>query len=75
MQKGLFNKHSFSELALLAIFAVGLFSANLIVKTRSLVQVGPPVELQGAGVTIHLPAERGWQGLTEWQYEMNNCFV
>jgi hypothetical protein len=75
MQKGLFNKHSFSELALLAIFAIGLFSANLIVKMRSLIRVGPPVTLQGAGVTIHLPAERGWQGLTEWQYEMNNCFV
>lgn len=75
MQKGLFNKHSFSELALLAIFAVGLFSANLIVKMRSQVKVGPPIELRGSGVTIYLPAERGWQGLTQWQYELNNCFV
>lgn len=75
MSKGLFNKHSFSELALLAIFAVGLFSANLIVKQRSFIRVGPPMILPGAGVTVHLPAEPGWQGLTEWQYEMNNCFV
>lgn len=75
MQKGLFNTRSFSELALLAIFAAGLFFANLVVKTRSQIRLGQGYELVGSGVSVHWPAEVGWQGLTQWQLEQKNCIV
>lgn len=75
MQKDLVNKQSYSELALLVIFASGLFFANLIVKSRSQIQLGEGYELPGAGLKVHWPAEKGWQGLTQWQLEQKNCLV
>jgi hypothetical protein len=75
MQKGLINKRSYSELALLAIFAAGLFFANLVVKVRSQIRLGQGYELIGSGVSVHWPAEQGWQGLTQWQLEQKNCIV
>jgi hypothetical protein len=75
MQKELFNKRSFSELALLAIFAAGLFFANFVVRARSQIRLGQGYELVGSGVSVHWPAEQGWQGLTQWQLEQKNCIV
>lgn len=75
MQKGLFNKRSFSELALLAIFAAGLFFAHFVVQGRAQIRLGQGYELAGSGVSVHWPAEPGWQGLTQWQLEQKNCIV
>jgi hypothetical protein len=75
MRSGIINRQSFLELSLLAIFAAGLFVANLIVDSRSRILLSPGIPLAGSGLTVYLPAQHGWQGLTEWQYEQNNCFV
>ena len=75
MRSGLFNRQSFLELSLLAVFAAGLLIAKLVVDSRSRILLGPGIQLIGSGLTVHLPVQRGWQGLTQWQYERDNSFV
>ncbi len=75
MQKDIINKHSLFELALLAIFAGGLFWANQIVKSRAKIQLGEGYQVPGGGLKVYWPAEKGWQGLTQWQLEQNNRLV
>ena len=75
MRSGLFNRQSFLELSLLAVFAAGLLIARLVVDSRSRILLGPGIQLIGSGLTVHLPVQRGWQGLTQWQYERDNSFV
>jgi hypothetical protein len=75
MKSVIFNRQSILEVALLAVFAMGLFVSKIIVDYKNRIILGPGIKLASSGLTVHLPAQIGWRGLTQWQYERDNSFV
>jgi hypothetical protein len=63
------KRYSLTELALLAVFVVGLLTAHLIVKLRARVFLSDLVPLPGFGVSVSMPAGPGWDRMGAWQYE------
>jgi hypothetical protein len=75
MKTVIFNRQSILEVALLAVFAMGLFVSKIIVDYTNRIILGPEIPLAGSGVTVYLPAQNNWRGLKQWQYERDNSFV
>ncbi len=75
MNSEIVKKYSLCELALLGILALGLAMAGLVVKNRSLIRLGDPIDLPASGLTVCLPTGSAWQSLAGWQYEQDNSFV
>lgn len=67
------KRYSLVELALLAIFMIGLLTAHLIVKFRSRVDLSDLIPLSGFGLSVSVPDGPEWE-CTGWQYdESENC--
>ena len=60
------KKYSAAELALLGIFALGLLLASVVVSYRNKIRLSGPIEFEGSGLSVSLPAGGGWQGSQEW---------
>ena len=63
------KRYSLVEVALLAIFMLGLLTAHLIVKLRARVVLSDLIPLSGSGLSVSLPEGSGWERTTAWQYE------
>ena len=63
------KRYSLVEVALLAIFFIGLLTAHLIVKVRSQVILSEPIALPGSGLSVSVPDNAGWTHSAAWQYD------
>jgi len=63
------KRYSLIEVALLAVFMVGLLIAHLIVKHRATVVLSDLISLPGSGLSVSVPAGPGWERTATWQYE------
>ena len=73
MQK---NKHTASELALLAIFAASLLFAVILTSWRHRIPMSDPIILDFAGITTSVPQGGQWQAHKQWKYNRKyNNFV
>ncbi|MHC5000351.1 MAG: hypothetical protein ACYTE1_05965 [Planctomycetota bacterium] len=58
------KRYSLIEVALLAVFMVGLLIAHLIT-----VVLSDLISLPGSGLSVSVPAGPGWERTATWQYE------
>ncbi len=75
MENGFSKRHSLSALALLAFFAIGLFTARIIVKARQKPILSEPIVLPGSGISVSKPINIGWESTRSWQYESDNSLT
>ena len=69
------KKYSLEEVALLVIFALGLLLALVIVIRRSRINMSDPIELPYSGLSVSVPAGRGWRSSDSWVYKRGNEFM
>lgn len=65
------SKYGKEELALLAIFALGLLLSYILVVNRSQIKLSAPISLHGSGLSIRIPAGNSWQSSNQWQLNSN----
>ena len=66
------KRYSLAEIALLAIFVLGLAIAYMIVEIRHRVILSEPIGLVGSGLSVSMPTNPGWEYETTWRYESDN---
>ncbi len=69
------DRAALCNVVLLGFFALGLGLSLLVVNFRTAIVLSQPVELNGEGITVSLPAGTGWQSLPNWTYEQDNSFT
>lgn len=62
------------NIALLGLFIIALFSAYLIVNSKSSIILSGPIELEHTGISVSIPQGNGWQGNGRWIFR-NNSFT
>ena len=60
------------ELALLGLLVIVVLIARLVVTVRTAVVFSKPVTLQYSGLSVPMPAGRGWQSQKQWKYHDNS---
>lgn len=68
------RKYGADKIVLLGLFLISLLIAQLIVSVNSAIQFTGPIELSHAGLSLSIPAGKGWQSTGKWRYE-DNAFV
>lgn len=63
------------KIALLGMFALALFIANIIVSVKSAIIFSEPIELAHTGLSIPVPLGNGWQSDKKWDYEKNTFIL
>jgi hypothetical protein len=70
------RKYSAAEIALLAIFALGLLLASFVVAHHNNIRLSAPIELRPAGLSVSLPVGAGWRDTQAWRGDQQgNGFV
>ena len=75
MEHELLKRYSLTEIALLAVFVLGIGLAYIIVKVRQQVRISEPVALFGSGLSVSMPTNPGWEYETAWRYESDNSMA
>ena len=72
MDYELIKRYSVAEIALLALFVLGLAIAQIIVKVRHRVILSEPISLIGSGLSVSMSNNLGWEHETSWRHESDN---
>lgn len=75
MNDEIVKRYSLAEIAMLVIFILGLAIAQVIVKVRHRVILSAPIALTGAGLSVSMPSNPGWEYEKTWRYESGNIMV
>ena len=63
------SKYIKEELALLAIFALGIAICYLMVLQRNRIHISKPIELAGSGISAPIPVGKIWDSTGQWTYK------
>jgi len=69
------KRYSLTEIALLALFVLGLFVAQIVVKVRRRVVLSERMPLIGSGLSVSMPISQGWEYEKAWRHESDNSFA
>jgi len=70
------NKYSTAELALLAVFALGLFLSILLVANRKRIPLSPAIIAPFDGLKNTMPSGKGWRSYDKWEFLRDqNAFI
>ena len=69
------KRYSLAEIALLALFVLGLAIAQIIVKVRHRVILSEPISLVGSGLSVSMPVNPGWEYEKKWRHESDNSIA
>jgi hypothetical protein len=69
------KRHSGAQIALLAVFALGLALAYLMVRTRSGIGLAQVRQIPGSGLTLFMPSGAGWVCEQSWSFARNTYTV
>ena len=70
------TKHTFAELALLAVFAFGLLLAAILVATRNKIELTEPIKIPFDGISVKLPTGPNWHRYPQWKFSRpDNAFI
>ncbi len=75
MNEDTVKQYSLAEIAFLTIFMLGLMLSWLLVKSRHRVLLSDPVTLPGAGLSVCMPVNTGWNFESGWRYESDSSMV
>lgn len=73
-ENGYLRRFGGDNIALLGLFIVALFSAYLIVNSKSSVMLSEPIELPYTGLSVSVPHGNGWQSGKRWTF-LNNAYT
>lgn len=59
------------KIAFLILFVLSLLIAQIIITTRSKLQLSDPIELSHSGLSLSIPFGNGWESDKKWYYDEN----
>ncbi|MBL7106965.1 MAG: hypothetical protein ISS77_05110 [Phycisphaerae bacterium] len=62
------KKYALDKVVFLGILVISLLGARLIIMTRTAISLSEPIGLVNTGLSISLPASRGWESTKGWVY-------
>jgi hypothetical protein len=68
------RKYGADKIVFLGIFIISISIAWLIVKVKSTLEFSKPIELPHSGLSLVIPAGKGWLSTEQWQY-FNNSYL
>lgn len=68
------RKFGADKIVFLGMFLLAVLIANFIVSVNSALYFSEPIELAHTGLSISIPAGKGWQNSKQWRYE-DNAFI
>ena len=75
MNEKTIKRYSLTEIALLALFVLGLTLSGMLVKARNRIRLSAPVSLKSAGLSVCMPMNTGWESESSWRYESDSSMV
>lgn len=71
-EDGYLRKFGADKITLLSLFIIALFSAYLIVNSKSSIILSEPIELEHTGLSVSIPQGNGWQSAGRWTFRNNS---
>ena len=65
------RKFGADKIALLVLFVLALLIAQIIIKTRSKLELSEPIELSNTGLSLSIPLGNGGESDEKWHYDEN----
>ena len=65
------KKFGADKIAFLSLFVLALLIAQVIITTRSKLELSKPIELSYAGLSLSIPLGNGWESNKKWYYDEN----